>query len=86
MSFAAPELAGGTVRLARPWTLLWESLVHEAPVGLRFSRGMENTVVDGHVTANARRPLWDSSRDACIRSVENRRGPSPESQSSQLKS
>jgi hypothetical protein len=38
------------------WTLLWDNLVHEAPVGIRFGRAMAHTIVDGQVTVNTRRP------------------------------
>ena len=76
-----PKLDAESPRIR--WTLLWENLVHEAPVGLRFSRGMENTVVDGHVTVDARRPVWDSSRGAHTRSIDARGGPATEIMSQQ---
>jgi hypothetical protein len=71
-----PKLDAESPRIR--WTLFWDNLVHEAPVGLRLGRGIENTVVDGQVTVNARRPLWDSGRGTQARSVESRHGPAAE--------
>ena len=57
------------------WTLLWDNLAYDAPVGLRIGRAIENTIVDGQVTVNARRPVWDSGRGTLTRSLEVRTGP-----------
>lgn len=71
-----PKLDAESPRIR--WTLLWDNLVHEAPVGIRLGRAMEHTVVDGQVTVNARRPLWDSARGTVTRSVDFRSGPAVE--------